>query len=256
MIRYPNITGKTDAQQLEQMKSYLIQIVGELNFQLSNVGTGSGGGSYPSSVNTAVAPMQKTDPVSTFNDIKALIIKSADIINAYYDEINSRLEGVYVAESDFGIYAEQTANDIEANSKGIEQNYTNTQTIVANMEQIASNMQQLASNVEAVEQYQIDVSANIKHGLLYYDEAGVPVYGLEIGQRTVIDGSEVFNKFARFTSEKLSFYDQNGNEVAYISDRKLYITHIEVIGSYTQGGFVDTTLADGSIVTKWVGGGS
>ena len=90
----------------------------------------------------------------------------------------------------------------------------------------------------------------------YYDDSGVPVYGLEIGQRTEKDGEEIFNKFARFTAEKLSFYDQNDNEVAYISDRKLYITHIEVIGSYSQGGFVDTTLADGSIVTRWVGGDS
>jgi hypothetical protein len=65
----------------------------------------------------------------------------------------------------------------------------------------------------------------------------------------------VFNKFARFTSEKLSFYDSNGIEVAYISDKKLYITHIEVTGSFTQGGFVDTVLADRSVVTKWVGGG-
>ena len=245
MIRYPNITGKTDTQKLEQMKSYLHQLTDELNFQLNQTGTGTGngnGGYYPSTSNPDVAPLKKTDPISTFNDIKALIIKSADIINAYYDEINARLEGVYVAESDFGIYAEQTSAEIEANSKGIAQNY--------------ENLQQLVTNIENSESTLIDVNAHIKAGLLYYDETGAPVYGLEIGQRTELDGVEIFNKFARFTSEKLSFYDQNDNEVAYISDRKLYITHIEVIVSFTQGGFMDTTLADGSIVTKWKRGGS
>ena len=65
----------------------------------------------------------------------------------------------------------------------------------------------------------------------------------------------MFNKFARFTADKLSFYDQNGNEVAYISDRKLYITHVEVTGSFLMGGFSDTTEADGSIVTRWIGTG-
>ena len=80
----------------------------------------------------------------------------------------------------------------------------------------------------------------------------MPVYGIEVGQRTEIDGVEVFNKYARFTSDRLSFYDQNDNEVAYISDKKLYITHIEVTGSYTISGFVDTVLADGSVVTKWM----
>ena len=66
---------------------------------------------------------------------------------------------------------------------------------------------------------------------------------------------EVFDKFARFTSDRLSFYDQNDNEVAYISDRKLYITHVEVKGTFSIGGFIDTVLSDGSIVTKWVGTG-
>lgn len=235
MIRYPNITGTTDAQKLEQMKSYLYQIVGELNYQLEQ---GSSASSNASTANEAAKPQKKTDPVSTFNDIKALIIKSADIVNAYYEEINKRLEGVYVAESDFGIYAEQTSADITASSKAIEQFYTDLQHVI--------------TDIEVVERTQ----ANLKSGLLYYAEDGTPVYGLEIGQKTEVDGQEVFNKFARFTADKLSFYDQNGNEVAYISDRKLYITHIEVIGSFSQGGFVDTTLADGSIVTRWVRGDS
>lgn len=243
MIRYPNIIGKTDAQKLEQMKSYLHQLTDELNFHLDKVGSSANNTSgYPSTTNEAAKVAKKTDTESIFNDIKALIIKSADIINAYYEEISARLEGVYVSESDFGIYAEQTSADIEASSKAIEQFYT--------------DLQQVISDIEGVESSQIEVSAHINSGLLYYAEDGTPVYGLEIGQKTEVDGQEVFNKFARFTADKLSFYDQNGNEVAYISDRKLYITHIEVIGSFSQGGFVDTTLVDGSIVTRWMRGDS
>ena len=83
----------------------------------------------------------------------------------------------------------------------------------------------------------------------------MPVYGVEIGQKTQIDGEEVFNQFARFTAEKLSFFDSNGVEVAYISDQKLYISHVEVTGTFTQGGFIDITLPDKSVVTKWIGGG-
>ena len=240
MIRYPNIIGKSDSQKLEQMKSYLHQLADELNFQLDKTGNLVSG--YPSTANETAKVPKKTDPVSSFNDIKALIIKSADIINAYYDEINARLEGVYVAESDFGIYAEQTSNEIDANSQRIQQNY--------------ESLQQLVTEIEGAGHSMIGVNAHIKSGLLYYADDGTPVYGLEIGQRTEIDGQEVFDKFARFTAEKLSFYDQNDNEVAYISDRKLHITHIEVIGSFSQGGFVDTTLADGSIVTRWMRGES
>lgn len=241
MIRYPNIVGKTDTQKLEQMKSYLHQLTDELNFHLDKFGTAVNSVSgYPSTTNEAARVAKKTDPVSTFNDIKALIIKSADIVNAYYDVISARLDGAYVAESDFGIYAEQTSQSIAANTKSIGQFYT--------------NLQQIIDEVDDVVRSQIEVDAHINTGLLYYEDDGTPVYGLEIGQRTEVGGEEVFNKYARFTPDKLAFYDQNGNEVAYISDRKLYITHIEVTGSYAQGGFVDTALADGSIVTRWMRG--
>ena len=240
MIRYPNIVGKTDAQKLEQMRSYLHQLADELNYQFDNASNLASG--YQSTTNEVATPVKKDNAVSNFNDIKALIIKSADIVNAYYDVISKKLEGVYVAESDFGTYAQQTSQDILANS--------------TNIESIFSNMQAILSSVEGIESSLIEVDAHIKAGHLYDAKDGTPVYGLEVGQRTEIDGVEVFNKYAQFTSEKLSFYDQNGREVAYISDRKLYITHIEVIVSFTQGGFVDTTLEDGSIVTKWKRGGS
>ena len=87
---------------------------------------------------------------------------------------------------------------------------------------------------------------------IYEDANGIPVYGLEVGQKNIVDGVEVFNKYARFTSDRLSFYDRNDTEVAYISDKKLYINNVEITGSYKIGRFVDTVLPDGGVVTKWV----
>ena len=86
------------------------------------------------------------------------------------------------------------------------------------------------------------------------DETGIPVYGIEVGQRTEVNGEEVFDKYARFTANRLSFFDANGNEVAYISDYKLFISNVEVTGSYRIGHLVDTVQSDGSIVTKYTGG--
>lgn len=242
-LRLPNIDGKTDAAQLKQIKSYLYQLVEELNYSLTTALIGSAGVVYTGSpgAGASAGADSSNSAMATFNSIKSLIIKSADIVNAYYDVINRRLEGEFVAISDFGTYKEETAQVIQENSSGIEQLFTNLQEII--------------TDIENVEHTLIEVNAHIHSGLLYYDEAGVPVYGLEIGQRNEIDGVEVFNKYARFTSDRLSFYDQNDNEVAYISDKKLYITNIEVTGSFTISGFVDTVLADGSVVTKWIGGG-
>lgn len=242
-LRLPNITANTDAGKLIQIQSYLYQTVQQLNYALGTIESGTSGKVLYTGKGTGGAGgsggVSPEDAVVTFNSLKGLIIKSADIVNAYYDVISTRLEGLYVAQSDFGTYTEETAQDIEANSTSIQQLYT--------------NMQEIVTDIENVEHTLIEVNAHIKTGLLYYDDDGVPVYGLEVGQRTEIDGEEVFNKYARFTSEKLSFYDQNGTEVAYISDRKLYITDVEVTGSFREGGFVDYVQTDGSIVTKWVG---
>lgn len=239
-FRFPNITAKDEAGQLRQMQSYMYQLVEQLNYAMKTVESGSSGVMAYESKTSSATRGEDAKAQATFNSIKSLIIKSADIVNAYYEAINARLKGLYVAESDFGTYTEETDAKIEGNSTAIEQHY--------------HNIQQILSDIEGFENKLIEVDAHIHSGLLYYDETGAPVYGLEIGQRTEIDGVETFNKYARFTSEKLSFYDNNDNEVAYISDKKLYITHVEITGSFSLGGFIQKVLVDLSVVEKWVGG--
>ena len=237
-IRFPNITGKTEAEQLVQVKSYLHQLVEQLNWALSTVESGNS--------NTAVqkvaagGAVTKEELKTSFNELKSLIIKSSNAVRAYSEAAEERYKSLYVAQSDFGTYTEQATQTIQENSKAIDSFFENLQEIITQ---------------NALEHSKIDVSANIRSGQLDTDDNGVPVYGVEVGQRTKLDGVDVFDKFARFTSDRLSFFDQNDNEVAYISDRKLYITHVEVRESFKMGGFVDTKLSDGSIVTKWVGTG-
>ena len=243
-IRLPNITATDEAGKLKQLQSYMHQLVEQLNWALNNIGSISG--TVTEKPITGASTASKDDPISQFNSIKGLIIKSADIVKAYYEEIDGllKLSGEYVAEATFpdgsATFVEQTNMNVAANSSAIAQYY--------------KDIQQIITDLENVENTLIDVNAHIKSGLLYYDDNGVPVYGLEVGQRTEVNGVEIFNKYARFTANKLSFYDVNDNEVAYISDYKLYITHVEITGSLQEGGYVDTITADGGIVTKWVGG--
>ena len=141
MIRYPNIIGKTDAQKLDQMRSYLHQLADELNYQLDK--TGNIGSGYPSSAvdESALAkPVKKDDAISNFNDIKALIIKSADIVDAYYEEINKKLEGQYVAESDFGTYKEETQAQLTASSNQIKSVVEKQETIEIDMKTLERDM--------------------------------------------------------------------------------------------------------------------
>ena len=237
-IRLPNINSATEQGQLSQMRSYLYQLVEQLNWALNTVQDGAVQTvvqpmTAPTASGTAAAEQEAQD---TFNSIKSLIIKSADIVNAYYETMRLRMDGEYVAESDFGVYRRTTAAEISATIDSVNQLYTDLQSV----EETADGAY---DSVRAV-------TANIKTGLLYTNESGVPVYGLEVGQRNVENGVESFRKYARFTANRLSFYDQNDMEVAYISDYKLFITQAQITGSITLGRYV-ADMSDG-LAFKWV----
>lgn len=237
-IRLPNINAANEQGQLSQMRSYLYQLVEQLNWALNTVQDGAVQTvvqpmTAPTASGTAAAEQEAQD---TFNSIKSLIIKSADIVNAYYETMRLRMDGEYVAESDFGVYRRTTAAELSATIDSVNQLYTDLQSV----EETADGAY---DSVRAV-------TANIKTGLLYTNESGVPVYGLEVGQRNVENGVESFRKYARFTANRLSFYDQNDTEVAYISDYKLFITQAQITGSITLGRYV-ADLSDG-LSFKWV----
>ena len=428
-FRLPNIHG-SDKEQLAQMKSYLYQLVGDLQWALDNVSAGSQS-VVVQTRSGAVVPSasHSTDIETTFGALKPLIIKSADIVKAYYEEIDSllNLEGSYVADSDFGKFVQNTKLQLSATSDNITQNYTNIQTITTNLGTVTTNLgtvtntvttlggevstisgnvsslgdtvttmdgkitttnerideanqgiqgvrdgvagvnnlvgatkEQLEGNLNILEDELgkldsalqstkddlegqiggakdelrgelqdvedttnsriddtngridgvngdlekletsidgkiklvddkanetdkllqaakeelkgsldnldvyakelgtiiLETTAYIKTGLLYNTDAGIPVYGLEVGQEVEdgVTGDAVFRKYARFTSEKLSFYDSNNNEVAYISDKKLYIGQAEITVSFQIGKLMDLVMSNGDVVTKWVGG--
>lgn len=237
-IRQPKITGLSTEEQVSQMRSYLYQLSQQLQWAFSTIGTGGqqettvvlqeqGGGN------------QKT-ALDTFAEIKGLIIKSADIVNAYSEIISRKLSGTYVAESDFGTFKEATQQTIEENSTGITNLFT--------------NLQQISDTVDGLYDIQVGINAYVRTGSLY-EKDGVPQYGLEIGQTNTVDGQTVFSKFARFTSDRLSFFDRNDTEIAYISDYKLYITNAEITGALTLTERFKIFYRNG-LAFQWIGGGS
>ena len=239
-IRYPNITGVTEAAQLQQMRSYLHQLVDQLNMTLEDGGASTQSTSIANVTTSSVAKTEQ-DPVETFNSIKALIIKSADIVDAYYEETSYRMQSAYVAQSAFGEYVEKTDKVVVETADATKELYTNVQNI--------------SSNVAGIQEQLRETDGYIKRGIIDYADDGSAVIGIEIGQTRENDGNEVFEKYARFTAERLEFYDamDQKNPVAYVSGSKLYITTVQVLDIFLLGGFKDDAQVDGSVVTRWVG---
>lgn len=97
----------------------------------------------------------------------------------------------------------------------------------------------------------------IRTGIVYYDGAA-PVYGVAVGQDLTcreVDGEKVVeqNNFrAVFTATRLSFW-QDATEVAYVSNNRLYITNITVLGGIDVGQW-SMEAAEGGLAFRWIGG--
>ena len=203
-IRPPQLTGGTPQEQLGQLQRYLTALAQQLQFAFDAVQGGS------PEIMTAAAPQpQVQQRQETLRQLKALILKSAQVTQVLEQQVSKRLEGKYVAVSQFGTYCQETSQTLEANSRELKQTF--------------QNVQQLESTVAGLGSAVREVNASIRTG-----EIADGVYGVEIGQQEREDGIIRFRRYARLTAEKLSFYDSNEIEVAYISNRRLYVTAAEI----------------------------
>ena len=209
------ITG-SGQEQLRQIQSYLFRLSQELELALGTVDKQllTLRDTAAQTERTVQAVSESQNPKAQFSSLKALIIKSADIVNAYYEEISRKLSGEYVAQSDYGTFRQETRQEIRENSQEITRAFSNMQVIEDTLAELNGAVTQ--------------VNAWIKTGKLGEDQDSVPIYGVEIGQQTEKDGIVAFQKFARLLADRLSFFDRNGLEVSYIGEESMHITRAEV----------------------------
>lgn len=247
-IRLPQITGASEREQLTQVKSYLFQLAEQLQYALGAIGTSESSSPAAPQVVRQTVPTAPARPSlgveATFNSLKALIIKSAEIVDAYYEEINTRLYSEYKALSDFGTYTEKTEKLVTETAANKTETYERISTIETEFGELEKVTKGYIKSGIIVDSLSEEEAAS------YGKQTGDPLIGIEVGE--TVDGS--FTRYARFTANRLSFYDQQGDEAAYISNEKLYISNVEIISSYKIGGLKDTVdTLTGDVVTKWVG---
>lgn len=249
-IRLPNITGRNEAEQLTQIKSYLYQFAEQLQWALNTMekGTSSESVVMQDSQGNAMQETEEAKAYNTFNSIKDLIIKSADIVEAYYEEIDNMisLDGKYVAQADFGAggvakYIEDTNMSIDATSKYVDQKYTKTETITNGLDE-RLRVQEGTIRSGWVKTYITD------DGTLSNTQR--EVLGVEVGGTSTTDGDES-ERYATFSEAGIELYSgsKSTRPVAYISKNKIYITSAEFISSVKMGKY-RLDLSNG-IAFKW-----
>lgn len=253
-IRLPNINAPTEAGQLSQMRSYLYQFAEQLQWALNTLekGTSTEDVVLKNSVGEMVEKTEVAKAQDTFNSIKDLIIKSADIVEAYYEEIDSllSLSGKYVAQADFGeggvaSYIETTKQTISATSEYVDQKFYKTEVIDG--EEVVTGEFVLAD---------LDARIRKQEGSIRYGNVSTTLtedgetIGIEVGEIDSINDVAI-KRFATFSAAGVELYDGSTDTppVAYISKSKLYITSAEFISSVKMGKY-RLDLSKG-IAFKW-----
>lgn len=251
-LRLPKLTATNPVELQSQIKGYLYAMTEQLNWALKTIEAKSTTGDtvvLESGERVPVSQKKEKTPGEIFNEIKSLIIKSADIVEAYSEEISKTLAGKYVAVSDFGSYKEETEATFTATSKDIEALFSNTQEIESEVDEINSLITTDGSTTKI-----LSTDAWVKIGTIATEESGHYLYGMEIGQTNEINGEQVETKFAQYTSEGMYLYDGNSPTWSLkLARGTLTVNNAEIKYSLTQGGFRSIVQSDGSIIKKWIG---
>lgn len=201
--RYPNITARDPLGQLRQVQGFLRQLVDSLNIQqaqtLETETTPTAAAESAGKGGNEQAAAEKS-----FEAMKALIIKSADIVEAYSQKISAQLNGQYVAQSDFGTYTQETAallkaadDQIEALLKSVESIDSTTREKIAKLELDASGL-----NLEIQKIIEDGVTKVAGTGYSF-DENGLMIYAVGSYIKNLLNNIGMY----------IGVYDSSGNEV-------------------------------------------
>lgn len=219
------------------LTGYLYSISEQLNIALNQLDNGISG--TTTQAETKAVTAAKEAATGAVDNLRSLIIKSADIVRSYTDERVSSLSGEYLALSDFGTYRENTKQTITENS-----------TSITRLFESVSAVQGTATDADNLSK---EISGYIKQGLIPID--GVERIGIAIAERVEVDEDgriNTSNNMCVITTDRLSFW-LNGNEVAYFSSSELHVKDIAVNSNITFYGNWEMSSANG-LTLKWIGG--
>lgn len=219
LIQTPPQLSGDERQQLIQVHSYLYQMAQELNAGLNAL---TADNFTPEAQTVIRNAASQTQVAQNAQNLKSMIVKTASQVKAQMDAIRAKLEGEYVTASQFGEYRQEVSNEITATATGIIQSYG-----------YEDRLNTLDATMAGFLDYEVSTQQYIKTGLLYYDEEGVPRYGVAVGEsETEIteDGEVLVSRaglLATFTSDRLSFW-QNGVETAWVSNGQWCARSLEI----------------------------
>ncbi len=105
-LRYPNITGITEKEQLSQIKSFLHQLVDQLNYAI------------PSADSSSTQTYQAQGAEISYYELRSLIIQGVQQMETDFEKLSQKMTSEYVPKSGWGadkdIVTDAGGNVVEA----------------------------------------------------------------------------------------------------------------------------------------------
>lgn len=89
-LRYPNITGLSEKEQLSQIKSFLHQLVDQLNYAI------------PSAESSTTQTVQAQGTEISYYELRSLIMQNLDKIDAEFEKLSQKMVSDYVPKTGWG----------------------------------------------------------------------------------------------------------------------------------------------------------
>lgn len=254
-LEQPPILSGPAAQQAQLLRDYLVRMVRQLQ-TLGNAETLEA--AVQKSIETSANETREASAADARRralELKSLIVKTADEVVELMDRQLASLSGVYVAQSDFGVYAETTLRTIEDTARETVESYqydarleaanaslgSLTQAVTALSGQIRRGVIEDPATHEDV--LGIAISESVSFTGQTEDENGVSYYRIAPGQT-----------FGLYTSRGWQFWI-NGVRAAWLDavDGKLHVASAGVEDTLQLGGnWVFTTT--GGLGIRYIGG--
>lgn len=234
---------------------YLYRVTEQLNLALSHLGAENfdSDSTARQVLSGGMSEEQKETLERGLGNLKSIIIKTADAVQAEMDALEVRIESTYVAVSDFGTYQEDIAARLTATAASIEQAIS----------YYAALSDALGGVSDEFDAYTVEVQGYIRQGIIGYEDA-VPVIGIAIGRDLSVTGAQetvdgkvydvidTTSNMSVWTPDKLAFYI-NGTEAAYFSNGALYVGTVIVQQKLVVGQNRWQIDHENGLAIKWIG---
>ena len=253
-IEQPPILRGAPGEQTAQLRDYLVRMLRELQSLGDEQALEQRVTKLVSEGSKTATAAAALDARKRASDLKSLIIKTADEVYEVMDRRVTELSGIYVAQSDFGIYAENIERTIEDTARSTVESF-----------QFDTQLEAANTAIAELEVYVTTLNGQIRRGVIEDPGTHEDVLGIAISEEVSFTGQTVDENgvtyyrispgqtFGLYTSKGWQFWI-GGVKAAWLDavDGKLHVANVQIEETLQMGG--DWMIStDGGYGIRYIG---